>query len=383
MPWVLAIGAIAAWMFGWSTGSNDVGNAFGTSVGSGALSMRSAVIIASIFELVGAVVLSRVSTDTIAGGIANMNLFQNHPDVYAFGMMWSLIVGSVWQIGWSFYGINVSSTQIIIGCIIGFLMAYAGPDGVNWALRVSTPDVVVPYKGVLPIVLSWFISPVFTAVASAMIFSILRFCVMRAKNARNRVLWVFPVFAWVTTWINVYFVLVKGAKKYLVAHDPHWADNKDRKAAIWSVIAASIMFVIACCLIPLLKKYSVTNLDRIKKIAQVEAELEKSGAAPPVKFPVAKKPDSFNEDTSGYSYAQYGMWILRVTKDWCFYYFNFNNCTNIDLNDMEAEVHDITEKFDPRAESCMQLLQVLSAICVVFSHGAGEVGRVDWTEQNH
>jgi len=132
MPWVLAIGAIAAWMFGWSTGSNDVGNAFGTSVGSGALSMRSAVIIASIFELVGAVVLSRVSTDTIAGGIANMNLFQNHPDVYAFGMMWSLIVGSVWQIGWSFYGINVSSTQIIIGCIIGFLMAYAGPDGVNW-----------------------------------------------------------------------------------------------------------------------------------------------------------------------------------------------------------------------------------------------------------
>ncbi|KAG6558217.1 hypothetical protein Mapa_000400 [Marchantia paleacea] len=71
-PWLVIVGAFVAFGFGFGTGANDVVNAFGTSVGSKSLTMRQAVIIASIFEFAGTLLLGRVSTDTIASGIADI-----------------------------------------------------------------------------------------------------------------------------------------------------------------------------------------------------------------------------------------------------------------------------------------------------------------------
>jgi hypothetical protein len=68
--YIVALGVIGAFGFGYGTGANDVANAFGTSVGSGALSNRSAMYVAGVFEFLGAMVLGRVSVSTISGSIA-------------------------------------------------------------------------------------------------------------------------------------------------------------------------------------------------------------------------------------------------------------------------------------------------------------------------
>jgi len=83
--WIVVYGALGAFGFGWGTGANDVGNAFGTSVGAKTLTMMQATIIAAIFEFGGAMLLGRVSTQTIAGGIANASDFADNPIIYGKG----------------------------------------------------------------------------------------------------------------------------------------------------------------------------------------------------------------------------------------------------------------------------------------------------------
>jgi sodium-dependent phosphate transporter len=113
--WFVVVGSLFAFTYGFGTGSNDVANAFGTSVGAKTLTMRQAVLIAFVFEFVGAIVLGRVSTNTIAGGVADIKQFAKHPDVYAYGMMVSLGVAGFLQIFASYLELNISATHSIIG----------------------------------------------------------------------------------------------------------------------------------------------------------------------------------------------------------------------------------------------------------------------------
>ncbi|GFH06738.1 phosphate transporter, partial [Haematococcus lacustris] len=88
------------------TGANDVANAFGTSVGAKTLTLRQAVVIAAIFEFTGAMVLGRVSTSTIAGGIADINSFLREPEMFAYGMVCALTISAIWNIGASYFELN-------------------------------------------------------------------------------------------------------------------------------------------------------------------------------------------------------------------------------------------------------------------------------------
>lgn len=302
--WIVVVGALGAFGFGWATGSNDVGNAFGTSVGSGTLTLRQAIGIASIFEFVGAVVLGRVSTSTIAGGIADIKTFKD-PVVYAYGMMWTLIVGALWQIWASYKGLNVSATHSIIGGIMGFSIAYAGREGVQWI--TPDPKSFPPYKGVVPIVVSWLVSPVLTALASAIIFSGTRTLILRHENSYKRVWWMLPLLVYLTTWINVYFVFTKGVKKTIQGTKDDWTNTKS--AWIAACIAAGTSLV------------SLTTIPFLKRRIANRPQLP---------------PPEISEDPE--------------------------------------EVRELKENFDADTEHAFSMLQVFSAICVIFAHGAGEVG---------
>jgi phosphate/sulfate permease len=89
--------------------------------------------IAIIFEFTGALVLGRVSQETISGGLADIGAFTTDPEFYAYGMMWALLVGGVWQIVASYMELNVSATHSIIGAIVGFAMTFKGRGAVIWA----------------------------------------------------------------------------------------------------------------------------------------------------------------------------------------------------------------------------------------------------------
>jgi len=246
--WIMVTGAFGAFGFGYATGSNDVANAFGTSVGAKTLSLRTAVLLAVIFEFTGALVLGRVSAETIAGGIAKPSAFVSNPPAYAFGMSVVLWLGTILQLIASYRGLNVSATHCIIGGIVGVGMAWGGADAVYWA--EPDPSKAPPIKGVVPIILSWFFSPILTACASAVIYGLNVFFVLRSEHSTSRSVYVLPILVFSTVMIDIYFVFTKGAKKSF-APDDDWSDSK--AAWISACVAAGCAVLASIIGIPFLR----------------------------------------------------------------------------------------------------------------------------------
>ncbi|OAE28085.1 hypothetical protein AXG93_136s1000 [Marchantia polymorpha subsp. ruderalis] len=111
--WFVIVGAFVAFAFGWGNGANDLANGFATSVGSKTLTMGQAVMIAIVFDFLGAILLGRVVTSTIASGVADINAFIGNPEVYAYGMICACTAGSFWLAVASRIGVNVSGTHFI------------------------------------------------------------------------------------------------------------------------------------------------------------------------------------------------------------------------------------------------------------------------------
>ena len=386
--WLVVVGAFAAFAFGYGTGSNDVANAFATSVGAKTLTLKQAVIIAIIFEFTGALVLGRVVTSVIAGSIAKPEVFNSEPEIYAYGMVVALSVGFFWQIGASYLGYNVSATHSIIGAIMGFALVYDGVNAVNWAK--PDPTKFPPYTGVVPIVLAWFVAPVLTAAGSIIIFLIVRTLVLRRKNALALSYWALPPFVFLTIFVNMYFVFTRGAAKALAATDG-WSDNMAALVALGTAGGAALL--VAVIVLPILRRMSAKHWagvaakdEKDKADAEAAATAAADAAANPQAAADAAVPELTSIDaekagadaaSGGSKKATFGASMKKfysTTKELALRGVNTDIHDVVEDDPFIAALHDRAEKFDPRVEWVFGYLQVFSAICVIFSHGAGEVG---------
>lgn len=146
----------------WGVGANDVANAMGTSVGSGAITVKKAIIIAAIFEFTGAVLAGGHVTSTIRKGIIDA-AYVPSPEILVFGMLSALLAAGLWLMVASIFGWPVSTTHTIVGALIGFGVAGLGPEAVEWA-------------EVGGIVASWLVSPMLGALfAFLLAMSVQRF----------------------------------------------------------------------------------------------------------------------------------------------------------------------------------------------------------------
>lgn len=162
---VLIVGIYMAW----SIGANDVANAMGTSIGSGALTLRRAVIIAGILEFSGALLLGSRVSKTMQSGLIDPSLFQGDYTVLFFGMFAALLATAIWLQVASYFGWPVSTTHAIVGAILGFGIIVAGVQTIQWG-RIGS------------IALSWIISPGISAIISYLIFSLLQKRILFALN---------------------------------------------------------------------------------------------------------------------------------------------------------------------------------------------------------
>lgn len=154
---ILAVGFYMAW----NIGANDVSNAMGTSVGSGALTIRRAVILAAIFEFSGAFFVGSNVADTMQSGLIDTSLFVNEPILLILGMCGALLGTGLWLQIASYFGWPVSTTHAIVGSILGFGALIGGADAIKW-------------EEVSSIAFSWVISPVISGLISYLIFGILQ-----------------------------------------------------------------------------------------------------------------------------------------------------------------------------------------------------------------
>ncbi len=162
---VLTIGFYMAW----NIGANDVSNAMGTSVGSGALTLRRAVVLAAILEFCGAFFVGSNVSETVQKGLIDTELFLMQPNILILGMCAALLGTSLWLQIASYFGWPVSTTHAIVGAILGFGGVIGGVDAIQWT-EVSA------------IVTSWVASPVIAGIVSYIIFSVLQRYILYAIN---------------------------------------------------------------------------------------------------------------------------------------------------------------------------------------------------------
>lgn len=162
---VLVIGFYMAW----NIGANDVSNAMGTSVGSGALTIKKAVILAAILEFSGAFFVGAPVTKTMQRGLIDTDMFIAEPMVLILGMCAALLGTGIWLQIASYSGWPVSTTHAIVGAILGFGGVIGGIDAIHWE--------EVSFIG-----LSWIISPVSSGILSYFLFHILQRKILFAMN---------------------------------------------------------------------------------------------------------------------------------------------------------------------------------------------------------
>ncbi len=159
----------------WNIGANDLANSMGTSVGSGALSIRQVIIIAGIFEFTGAVIFGKRVTSTIARGIVPIDhISAMDPHLVATGMLAAILAAGFWVTLATFYNLPVSTTHSIVGSVLGFglMAAYNGIiafGDIKWEVLVT-------------IVASWLVSPLLGAVIAFIIFSLVRLLLLQRSD---------------------------------------------------------------------------------------------------------------------------------------------------------------------------------------------------------
>ncbi|KAA8529631.1 hypothetical protein F0562_034269 [Nyssa sinensis] len=153
----------------WNIGANDVANAMGTSVGSGALSLRQAVLTAAVLEFSGALSMGTHVTSTMQKGILVANVFQGKDTLLFAGLLSSLAAAGTWLQVASYYGWPVSTTHCIVGSMVGFGLVYGGTGAVFWSSLARVTS-------------SWVISPLLGAAVSFLVYKCIRRFVYSAPN---------------------------------------------------------------------------------------------------------------------------------------------------------------------------------------------------------
>ena len=188
--WIVITGGVFAFIAAMGIGANDVANAYATSVGSKALTIKQAVICATIFESSGAILMGSHVTKTIRKGIADYECFEDDPGALMYGCMWVCFSVGAWLFIASKYEMPVSTTHSCVGGMIGMTIALKGTQCVNW---YESRDMFPYIGGVSGIIISWIVSPVFSAIISTSLFGLMRKFILRSSQSFNRTTYLFPV----------------------------------------------------------------------------------------------------------------------------------------------------------------------------------------------
>ncbi|MBE9191926.1 inorganic phosphate transporter [Gloeocapsopsis crepidinum LEGE 06123] len=250
----LGLTALLAFYVAWNLGANDVANAMGTSVGSKAVTLRQALIIAGVLEFAGAVLFGHEVSETLATEIVNPAFFVAEPQVLLIGMFSVLLAAGLWlQIATS-RGFPVSSSHAVVGAIAGFSWVAVGIQAIDWSL-IGT------------ISLAWVVTPLISGTIAALFYSVIKFSILDRQNSIQQLNEWIP---WLSTaLLSVFGVIVLpkiSQPIYTYFHEQlHWNIPKhDLPIGIGAIAAISLTMV------------SWKQLNGVKQdIIQVEKQLAK------------------------------------------------------------------------------------------------------------
>ena len=181
----------------WGIGANDVANAMATSVGSKALTIKQAILVAAVFEFAGAVLAGGAVTSTIRKGIVDSSLLGDQPELMIYGMLSALLAAGTWLLIASRKGWPVSTTHSIVGAIVGFAAVGIGIEAVKWG-QVGT------------IAMSWVVSPLTAGVIAYLIYMTVQWLILRHDDPLARAKRYVPIYMFFAAFTITLVTILKG-----------------------------------------------------------------------------------------------------------------------------------------------------------------------------
>jgi len=219
---LIALALVVCAYMSWNIGANDVANAMGTSVGSRALTLKQAVVIAAVFEFCGAFFAGDAVTDTVRKGILTVDFADGTVDAVlsqdiAFGFIAAMMAAATWLTIATRMGLPVSTTHSIIGGILG----------VGLILEVKHNTSLIDWEVVQKVVMSWVASPLMGGLIGFFSFMIIKKLILESDNPIDRSRWLAPLLAFPTFFVLGLALQFKALKGFISrAASEGWIENK-------------------------------------------------------------------------------------------------------------------------------------------------------------
>lgn len=328
---LLVISLVFGFYMTWNIGANDVANAMGTSVGSKALTLVKAVILASILEFAGAFLVGGDVSETIQSGILNTSLFAHTPIILALGMIASLLGTGIWLQIASYFGWPVSTTHSIIGALLGFGIVVVGPSAIHW-------------NEVYYIVISWILSPLLGATIAYLVFHIIQKRILYSLNPLRSAQRIAPWFIFATFATFGLGLFLKGVPKLHL--------NFTFVPALLLSIALGAVAALISFLFLIRKKPTIGEEDE-KLSEQIDFQVIRG----------LNKSIKHLRRTKTYATGELQKDVSHMLKK------------------LSAASHDTRKELDrhiqshehSQVEKIFSFLQIISACFVAFAHGANDV----------
>ena len=195
----ISLAALFGIFMAWGIGANDVANAMATSVGSKALTIKQAIVVAAIFEFLGAVLAGGAVTSTIRKGIVDTESLAGSPELLIYGMLSALLAAGTWLLVASRKGWPVSTTHSIIGAIVGFAAVGIGIEAVHW-------------EQVVTIAMSWVVSPLMAGLIAFVLYQSVLYLVLRHDDPLAKAKRYVPMYMFLAAFTMTLVTILKGLK---------------------------------------------------------------------------------------------------------------------------------------------------------------------------
>lgn len=246
---LLALGILFGFFMAWGVGANDVANAMGTSVGSKAITIKQAILIAMVFEFAGAYLAGGEVTATIRKGMIDPSVMVESPELLVFGMMAALLAAGTWLLIATSMGWPVSTTHTIVGAIVGFAAVGISVDAVEWG-KVGK------------IVSSWVVSPVLAGSFAFVLYMSVRHFIFGAKDPYAAAKRIVPAYMFLVGFVVSMVTLVKGLKH--VGFDVSF-----QQAIVYAIGVSAIITVIGALALTRIKRVSDSEQHNIVTVERI------------------------------------------------------------------------------------------------------------------
>jgi PiT family inorganic phosphate transporter len=250
----LILACLFGFFMAWGIGANDVANAMGTSVGSKALTLRQALVIAIIFEFLGAYLAGGEVTSTIRKGIIDPDIMNSQPELMVYGMLSALLAAGTWLFIASIKGWPVSTTHSIIGAIVGFAAVGISTDAIYWG-KVGS------------IAASWVVSPVLAGTLSYGLFMSVKIFILDTEDPFHQAKKTIPIYMWMVGFMISMVTLLKGLKH--VGLDLDLGLGSSFANAVPVSIGAGLIVAAVGALMMRRIKYIPNEMNRFRSVEQV------------------------------------------------------------------------------------------------------------------